>query len=282
MDLFLMKNQLNQYPPLAKSYKGRYPFKIGTTSFIYPDDYLPNVLMLGPFLDEIELLLFESRAADALPPQTVIAELCRLARKFNLSYNVHLPTDISISDPNPARQHLAVETMKRVLDLVRPLDPSALILHIPLGEISSDEPALAEWRDRVYHNLAKILAGLENKHAIAIETLDYPLDLLEDVIADLEVAVCLDLGHLMRYGYDLIKVYERYGSRTGVLHLHGIENGRDHLALDRLSGKLASAVLQVLKRFSGVVSLEVFCFEDLNSSLKFIENHWDEALLMLD
>jgi hypothetical protein len=32
----------------------------------------------------------------------------------------------------------------------------------------------------------------------------------------------------------------------------------------------------VLKRFTGVVSLEVFSFEDLNSSLKFIENHWEE------
>ena len=67
-----------------------------------------------------------------------------------------------------------------------------------------------------------------------------------------------------------------------MLHLHGVENGRDHLALDRLSEQLASTVLQILKKFTGVVSLEVFSFEDLSSSLNFFENHWDKALLMRD
>ena len=48
------------YPPLPKSYKGMFPFKIGTTSFIYPDNYVQNVNMLAPYLDEIELIFFES------------------------------------------------------------------------------------------------------------------------------------------------------------------------------------------------------------------------------
>ena len=104
-----MTNQQSQgYPSLIKSYKGMYPFKIGTTSFIYPDHYIPNVKMLGPYLDEIELLLFESTGTDALPSKSVIAELSRLAKDFDLTYNVHLPTDISISDPDPKRQIHAV------------------------------------------------------------------------------------------------------------------------------------------------------------------------------
>ncbi len=48
------------FVPVPKSYKGSYQFRLGTTSFIYPDHYLPNVKMLGPYLNEIELLLFES------------------------------------------------------------------------------------------------------------------------------------------------------------------------------------------------------------------------------
>jgi hypothetical protein len=62
--------------------------------------------------------------------------------------------------------------------------------------------------------------------------------------------------------------------------LHGVENDRDHTTLDRLSDKLASSVLQVLKKFTGVVSLEIFSFEDLISSLNFIENRWAEELKM--
>ena len=79
-----MKNQLYTYPFLTKSYKGFYPFKIGTTSFIYPDLYVPNVRMLGPFVDEIELLLFESGPSASLLSKTVIADLQHLSREFNL------------------------------------------------------------------------------------------------------------------------------------------------------------------------------------------------------
>ena len=278
-----MTNQQPQrYPSLTKSYKGRFPFKIATTSFIYPDHYIPNVKMLGPYMDEIELLLFESQGTDVLPSRMVITELCRLAAEFDLSYNVHLPTDISISDRDPSRQRDAVETMVRVIELVHPLDPSALILHVPYIEESLQEHNVKKWQDRVYKNLEKILSAVENKKIIAIETLDYPLELLEDIIVDLDLAICLDLGHLMVYDYDVLEVYNKYAFKTSVLHLHGVENDRDHTTLERLSEKLTATVMWVLKRFTGVVSLEVFSFENLNSSLKFIENHWGEELNMRD
>ena len=74
------------YPSLSKSYKGIFPFSIGTTSFIYPDDYVPNVKKLGPYLENIELLLFESNNTDALPSKQVIRELVSLAKDFNLTY----------------------------------------------------------------------------------------------------------------------------------------------------------------------------------------------------
>ena len=57
---------------LSKSYKGRFPFTLATTSFIYPDDYVPNVRRLGPYLDEIELLCYESAH---LPARGTIEEL---------------------------------------------------------------------------------------------------------------------------------------------------------------------------------------------------------------
>jgi len=269
-----MNKQLQDYPLLTKSYKGRFPFKICTTSFIYPDHYIPNVKMLGPYMDEIELLLFESQGPDTLPSRAVITELCRLAAEFDLSYNVHLPTDISISDRDPARQQGAVETMVRVMERVRPLDASALILHVPYSEESYDAPIVENWRDKVYQNLLKIKSAVEKQDIIAIETLDYPLELMEDIVLDLDLMICLDLGHLMIYEYDLIEVFNKYSFKTSVLHLHGVENDRDHTTLDRLSEKLTATVLRILRRFSGVVSLEVFSFENLNSSLKFIENHW--------
>ena len=262
------------YPTLPKSYKGAFPFKIATTSFIYPDDYVPNVKMLGHYVDEIELLLFESLRPDSLPSRAVIAELGRLAVEFDLSYNVHLPTDISISDRNFERQKDAVETMARVIDLVDPLDPSALILHVPYHEKSFEDPVVRNWQNRVFQNLSKITSALENRKRIAVETLDYSLELMADIIVDLDLSICLDLGHLMVYDYDVLEVFEQYASRTTVLHLHGVENGRDHMTLERLSDKLFEPVRQVLNNFTGVVSLEVFAFKNLASSLEYLEHYW--------
>ena len=272
-----MKYQPNNYPSLTKSYKGRYPFKIGTTSFIYPDHYIPNVKMLGPYLDEIELLLFESAGTDVLPSKSVITELSRLAQEFDLTYNVHLPTDLSISNQDPRHQNHAVETMIRVMELVYPLSPSSLTLHLPYIEKSFEEYNLKIWQDRVHSNLEKILSTAVTKDKIAIETLDYSFELVDDIIVDLDLKICMDLGHLMVHGYDIEKVFNKYALRTPIIHLHGVENDHDHTTLARLPEKLIAPVLRILKRFTGVVSLEIFSFENLNSSLKFLENRWEES-----
>ena len=273
-----MTHQLpREYPSLSKSYKGRYPFKICTTSFIYPDHYIPNVKMLGPYMDEIELLFFESRHTGDLPADSVISDLGRLAADFELTYNAHLPTDVSISAQEAGSQLEAVDTMVRAIDCVHPLDPSALILHIPYDEASLNETDVEIWQNRVHKNLVQILSAVENSNIIAIETLDYPLDILNGLISELDLSICLDLGHLMVYDFDILEVFNRYAAKTGVLHVHGVENSRDHLALNRLSTKLSATVMQVLKRFTGIVSLEVFSFEDLNSSLKYLESRWRQS-----
>ena len=113
----MTKKQADKYQTLSKSYKGMFPFKICTTSFIYPDHYIPNVKMLGPCMDEIELLMFESQAVDSIPSNAVIAELGQVSRKFDLSYNVHLPTDVSITDRDHARQKNAVDYLQVLLFL---------------------------------------------------------------------------------------------------------------------------------------------------------------------
>ena len=269
----MTKKQPDKYPTLSKSYKSMFPFKICTTSFIYPDHYIPNVKMLGPCMDEIELLLFESQGNDVLPSKAVIAELGQLSRKFDLSYNVHLPTDVSITDRDHVRQKNAVDTLVRVIEHVQPLLPSALVLHLPFVDTLSEQN-ISIWRNRVYRNLKKILSAVNNNRLIAVETLDYPLELVADILVDLDLSICLDLGHLMVYDYDVLAVYNEYEALTSVIHLHGVENRCDHTTLERLSDESFSAVRQVLARFTGVVSIEVFSFENLDSSLKHLERHW--------
>ena len=261
------------YPPLPKSYKGLYPFKLGTTSYIYPAGYTQNVKMLAPYVDEIELLLFES-APDSLPSNHEIKKLLSLSKEFDLTYNVHLPTDISLSDPEPSIRNAAMETLKKVMDLTSSLCPSTYTLHLSYDEKGFDSERIKKWQDRLYHSAGRFIATGVNSEMISIETLTYPMEWVENILNDFNLSVCIDLGHLMVYGFDMETVFNRYCHRTSIIHLHGVENHKDHLSLDRLSKEKSKIIRGILKRFNGVVSLEVFSYNHLKDSLPFLEKLW--------
>ncbi|UCF92593.1 MAG: sugar phosphate isomerase/epimerase [Desulfobacterales bacterium] len=262
------------YPALSRSYKGQYPFRLGTTSFIYPDVYGINVKMLGPYLDEIELLLLESTHPGSLPSPAAIRELARLAEDFELTYNVHLPSDIAIGHPAAAQQQRAVDILLQVFERVAPLAPTTHTLHIAGGPNSSTPDGLEQWRQTAHANLKKLLAAGIRAEKLSIETLDYPFEWVEDLIDDLDLRICIDLGHLIKYGYNEEASLEKYYGRTTIMHLHGVEDQRDHLSLDRLPQESIAPVLRKLGNFSGTVSLEVFSFEDLQASLTFFHKCW--------
>jgi DICT domain-containing protein len=74
----------------------------------------------------------------------------------------------------------------------------------------------------------------------------------------------------MVYGYDCEKAFEKHAAHTSIIHLHGVENDKDHLALDRLAEDNVRMAMDILRRFEGVVSLEVFSYEKLKASMKFL------------
>jgi sugar phosphate isomerase/epimerase len=269
-----MNDQTNTYPSLTKSYKGFYPFKIGTTSFIYPDLYVPNVKMLGPFLDEIELLLFESAPVASLFSKPVIHDLKQLSQDLELSYNIHLPTDISISDSSPAGRDQAVSSLMRIIERMVPLAPVSYTLHVPYpGDMANDDH-LRNWQDVVYRNLARIVGSGVPADKIAIETLDYPLEALAEIIYELQLSICLDAGHLMLHGYDIPRFFNKYGAKISIMHLHGVKNNRDHLSLEQLPAGSMQSIREILQTFTACLSLEVFSFEHLETSLQLLEKCW--------
>ena len=46
-----------------KSIRGQFDFRVAATSFLIPADWETNVSQVGPLVDEIELLFFDSRPA---------------------------------------------------------------------------------------------------------------------------------------------------------------------------------------------------------------------------
>jgi len=260
---------------LSKSYKGVYPFKLGTTSFIYQDSYVSNVKILGPYLDEIELLLFESKPG-YLPKQNEIDELSILSKEFDITYNIHLPTDISFGHKNPSVRQHAVETILRVFDLISPLSPSTRTLHLSYDEASREKENVKKWQEFTCETIKQLINFGVKAEEISIETLDYPFKWLKEIVRDFKFSICMDIGHLIVCDVDINKFYNSYCDNISIIHLHGVENRRDHISLERLPEERAGEIIEILNKFTKVVSIEVFSYDDLMTSLKFFEKCWNK------
>ena len=130
------------------------------------------------------------------------------------------------------------------------------------------------WRKRILRSVEEMKElGIELER-ISIETLSYPLEWIEDILKKFGFSVCLDIGHMLIYNLDIPGYLKKYLPRTSVIHLHGAENGVDHLGMDRLNGRMVGLILSRLQSFAGILSIEVFSFGDLKNSLEVLEQKW--------
>ncbi|MFZ5570101.1 MAG: cobamide remodeling phosphodiesterase CbiR [Thermodesulfobacteriota bacterium] len=257
-------------PALPKSYKRKFPFRLCAPSFIYPDDYTVNVELLGPYLDEIELLFFESDRENSLPSSAVIRDLRALSERYDISYNIHLPIDIDPGSPVPEIRDQAVRCIRYICELTRPLSASSYTVHLP-AEHATDLPV---WRENVAGSMEQLIHREFPGRIFSVETLHYPLEWIEPVIQRLDLSVCLDIGHLMADGLLVASVFKQYAERIAVVHLHGVDGPRDHVGLGSLPRETLIAVIEMLERFSGTVSIEVFSYHHLRDSLRILEDLW--------
>jgi sugar phosphate isomerase/epimerase len=256
------------------------PFKLGTTSFIYHDHIVPNVRKLGPQFDEIELLIFESKPLEYLPPKADMDELARLSQALSVTYNIHLPTDISLSHCSKKEREEGIDTVERVMELVAPLVPTTHTLHLDFTsqDREAGEEGVKRWQERVVKNLDDLAARIPDPRLITIETLEYPPEILFPVMDNSPMSVCIDAGHLIKYDYDIAAVFERYRSKIPLIHFHGVDFSfdppKDHQGLDKTPMERVLPTLEVLKQFTGVVSLEVFNLDNLNASMAWMDNQF--------
>ncbi len=248
-------------------------FRMGTTSFIYPDAALPNVKRLCPFVDDIEILFFDVSDPEGLPDAGALRELAEIKATHDLTYSLHTPLGASLASSDESLRRAGVEQVLRAIAIAEPLEPENTILHVYRGDCEG-EPIpddLDRWRDRARRSLQEIIsAGIEPRQ-LGIEWLDYDLGMLEPVIDEFGISVVLDIGHLYRDGLPLEPVLDRYLDRTSVIHWHGTTTqGRDHRSLAYYPRADALRLLERLERgsWSGVLTLEVFSESDFEESLQ--------------
>jgi len=271
---------------ILNNYRKRFPFKLATTSYIYPDEIVPNVIRLAPFFDEIELVLFESKGPESIPDSVKIDHLIELSKLHQLGFNVHLPLDLSLGDERDDVRIHGTSIIRTMIERTLPLNPSVYTLHLdfinstlpPLrnegdGE-SVPEMDINAWQGRLARSLKEILAGGIESRQIAIETLGYPFKWVEDMVKEFGLSICLDIGHILSNDYDLGYYLKTYLPGTSIIHLHGVHEGSDHLGIETLSEPDLNLILSSLRHYHGIVSIEVFSINELKSSLSVLEEKW--------
>lgn len=263
-----------------------FPFRLATTSYIYPDHILPNVAMLAPFLDEIELVLFESRGEDNYPDDAQIEGLMTFSLRQEIAFNIHLPMDIFLGDENQEVRAKGISVVKRVTERTLRLNPSVYVLHfdflnppsppLPKGGRGGlvQETHMEAWRKRLLRTVEEMAAHGIPLNRIAVETLAYPFEWIEDIVDGFGFSICLDIGHIVISGHDPGFYLDKYLTKTSIIHLHGFQKGVDHLGIDRLSESTLETIFSRLREYHGIVSLEVFSIEDLKKSLFTLEKVW--------
>lgn len=270
------------------------PFRsllFGTTSYVLPADIIPNVRLLAPFVDDIEVILFEGESSN-LPSRADVREIGAVAEDAGCGFTIHLPLDVGIGEDDAGVRRRAQETTLRVMDLTLSLEPHAFVVHpeLPLryhpafGEpprplSSLKEDVFGRWQSDLGESFGR-LAAEAGPFPLAVENLQFPYGWVRALLEEHDLGVTLDVGHLLMHGGDVAAHVDEFGDRLTVVHFHGIDGGKDHRAIDTFEVEEIAAMLALFEaaptrrpvRSKGgagrlVVSLEVFGWRPTTASL---------------
>ena len=242
-------------------------FRIGSTSYVYPDDILPNVRKLASVVQDIELVLFEAdEFGTNLPDARSIAELTSLSRAHDLSYTVHLPLDLRFGDV------VSMHKARRGIEATLGLDPFAYVMHLD-GRVLMDQPSretVSHWERDAASGLAQVVKWIGDRSRVCVENVEaWDPGYFSEVVAQSNVSRCVDVGHFWLQRADPLPHLLKHLPRTRVVHMHGV-GSRDHQSLRLMPQEALQSVVHVLFRenYSGVLTLEVFGVEDFFTSLE--------------
>jgi sugar phosphate isomerase/epimerase len=182
-----------------------------------------------------------------------IQKLKRL-KSEGLTYTLHLPLwSVEPSTPLTPVRKGSVEAVVQTIRLTMPIEPEVYVLHAT-GALAAEfynmrisEMArtliLRQFQDGARHSIKSILeqTGLPSRK-LAIETIEFPLDLTLELAEEFDLSVCLDTGHVLAGfpgWFDFFDVVEKLLPRLAEVHLHdskkmpvGVRGyGEDHKTL---------------------------------------------------
>ncbi len=274
-----MNKHTNHVGGKGRPRKTALPFRLGCTSYVYPDEILPNIRRMAPLVDDFELILFESNDMGNIPAKKEIDELCLLARDYDLSYTIHLPTDLILGASDRDMRERMLTTIHKIADAVAPLSPYAYVLHCEGIEKGASEEKKKKWQSHCREGIEWIVHNaISDPRLLCIENLGYPWQWHAGFSADAGCALCCDIGHLLSEKSDgWLEQLETMLPLTRVVHLHGVSAIRDHQSLCHEKDSTVRRILSMLRSYRHVVTLEVFSPHDVYGSLNMIRRLWDRS-----
>lgn len=259
----------------------KFPFLIGSTSYVEPADVLANVRVLAREVDDIELVFFDFGMGP--PDEETVKELANIARDEGISYTVHLPINVYPVNPDPAYAYIATKILEDFIKATLPLEPRAYILHLETkgkNKIPYPEETMAGWPGRARESLVRILKNISEPRLLALENQpEYPASRLFPIIDELNLSFCLDVGHATKIGEDPAGLASTGRIRPRIIHFYRMaENGLHEAASLPLTDE-EKRMIRWLKEsgYGGVLTLEVFSREHFEKSLQALEAAWDEV-----
>ena len=119
------------------------------------------------------------------------------------------------------------------------------------------------------------MAGSETRHQPGVDRGRRP-----DVVVVIERAGLYCAGRVRNE--DCLNIFQTWAGRIIIVHAHGVENGRDHLPLNRLSGSQTGQIAHILSAFRHSLSLEVFSLTALSASLDYLDRIWRDLRQLND
>jgi len=231
-----------------------------------------------------------------------VERLQALKESRGLSYTIHLPLwSVEPSTPvQPVRQGSVDALVDGVLRMA-PLEPEVYVLHATgalaaeFGRMKALEPVrplvMGLFQEQARQSVKTLLdrTGLPSRQ-LAVETIEFPLELTLELAEEFDLSVCLDTGHVLA-GYSgdvtLEEALERTLPRLAEVHLHdayrrpapdGSVRVADHLPLGEGDLRMEWFLGQLDRAgFTGPVIFEL-TIEEAHSSLKVIRARCPELI----
>jgi len=224
-----------------------------------------------------------------------IQRLLKLKQDLSLDYTLHLPLwSVEPSTPLEPVRLGSVDAILDVIDAVEPLDPEVYVLHAT-GALAAEfyrmnlpenakSLALKQFQGSAINSIKTILeeSGIPSRK-LAIETIEFPFDLILEIAEVLDLSICLDTGHILAGFSGSISIMDALKAcspRLAEIHLHDSPNflktgqlgyGKDHQPLG--NGELnTNQLFQFLKQmnFNGPIIFEL-TVEEAQSSITHLQ-----------